>query len=91
MSQDSGLFYKEPRTRKVLDPVHGFIEFDQFYWNIIDTEQFQRLRSVKQLGTTFLVFPGATHSRFEHSVGTGHLAQQYVHYLHRNCPETVAS
>ena len=64
MSQDSSLFYREPKMRMTLDPVHGYIEFDQFYWNIIDTPQFQRLREVKQLGASVLVFPGATHTRF---------------------------
>ncbi len=51
--------------RKYLDPVHGYIGFDQEVWDIIDTPQFQRLREIKQLGISNLVFGGATHTRWE--------------------------
>jgi HD superfamily phosphohydrolase len=58
----------------IKDPVHGNIPFNKFEEKIIDSPEFQRLRGVRQLGMTHLVYPGAMHTRFEHSVGTMHLA-----------------
>lgn len=51
------------------DPIHGHIEFHPLLIRIIDTPQFQRLRYIKQLGGGYYVFPGASHNRFEHSLG----------------------
>lgn len=51
------------------DPIHGHIEFHPLLLHIIDTPQFQRLRHIKQLGATYMVFPGAAHNRFEHCIG----------------------
>jgi uncharacterized protein len=58
----------------VLDPVHGYIELDDFVQELLATPQVQRLRRVRQLGFSNLVYPGANHTRFEHSLGTMHLA-----------------
>ena len=58
----------------IKDPVHGNIPFSEFEGRIMDTPEFQRLRGIRQLGMTYLVYPGAMHTRFEHSVGTMHLA-----------------
>jgi len=58
----------------VLDPIHGYIELDDFIQELIATPQMQRLRRVKQLGFSNLVYPGANHTRFEHSLGAMHLA-----------------
>jgi len=58
----------------VLDPVHGYIELDDLVQDLLSTPQMQRLRRVRQLGFSNLVYPGANHSRFEHSLGTMHLA-----------------
>ncbi|MCA8941446.1 MAG: HD domain-containing protein, partial [Planctomycetes bacterium] len=49
-----------------------------------DTAQFQRLRGIKQLGTASLVFPGAVHTRFEHSIGVLHMVEQFVAAANRN-------
>ena len=52
-----------------MDPVHGPIELHPPCVEIIDTPQFQRLRSILQLGCGYFVYPGASHNRFEHSLG----------------------
>ena len=60
--------------RKVIrDPIHGYIEIDDLAIAIIDTVEMQRLRRIRQLGFSYLVYPGANHTRFEHSLGTYHL------------------
>lgn len=58
----------------IRDAIHGNVEFGELEGRIIDTAEFQRLRGIKQLGMTHLVYPGAVHTRFEHSIGTMHLA-----------------
>ncbi|HSX38049.1 MAG TPA: HD domain-containing protein [Chlamydiales bacterium] len=59
--------------KKIYDPVHGFIPFDEFEKELIDSLPFQRLHYIHQLGIAYLVYPGATHTRFEHSLGVMHL------------------
>lgn len=59
----------------VTDPVHGDIHLNWLEVAIVDTRSFQRLRRIRQLGTTHLVYPGATHSRFSHSLGAVRVAQ----------------
>jgi HD superfamily phosphohydrolase len=54
----------------VYDPVHGYIGLTEEELRIVDTVVFQRLHNIRQLGTAFFVYPGATHSRFAHSLGT---------------------
>jgi len=58
----------------IKDPVHGYVEVDAFARALLDSPALQRLRYVRQLGFSHLVYPGANHSRFEHSLGTMHLA-----------------
>lgn len=60
------------------DPVHGDIPLTAEELRVLDTPEMQRLRHVRQLGAAFLVYPGAQHSRFEHSIGTAHLATRMV-------------
>jgi len=57
------------------DPVHGDIELSRDELRLVDTAEFQRLRGIKQLGSAHLVYPGAVHTRFEHSIGTLHLCE----------------
>lgn len=52
------------------DPLHGSIKLEGVFLELIDTPEFQRLHSIRQLGMAYLVFPGANHTRFSHSIGT---------------------
>ncbi len=58
----------------IQDPVHGNIPIDGIFLEVMDRPEMQRLRSVKQLGLGYLVFPGANHTRFEHCLGAYHLS-----------------
>ena len=57
------------------DPLWNNIRVDELTLKLVDTSVFQRLRYVRQLGLAYLVYPGATHSRFEHALGTYHLSR----------------
>ena len=70
------------------DPIHGRIEIPDYCVRIIDTPEFQRLRYLKQLGCTNFVFHGATHTRFEHSIGVSWLAGEWVRHLMNKQPGT---
>jgi len=65
----------EKGYKTIQDPIHGLIKLDKDTLKLIDTPQFQRLRGIKQLGFAYLVYPGANHTRFEHCIGTMHLAK----------------
>ena len=70
------------------DPVHRYIHVqDQLIWDLIATKEFQRLRRIKQLGTTYLVFHGAEHSRFSHSLGVYEIVRRMVDDVFVNRPE----
>ncbi|MGE0670371.1 MAG: HD domain-containing protein [Parachlamydiales bacterium] len=66
--------YNPAYTKKIYDAVHGFIRFNELERELIDSDPFQRLHYLHQLGISFLVYPGATHTRFEHSLGAMELA-----------------
>jgi HD superfamily phosphohydrolase len=71
-------------TRKyfqIVDPIHEFINVYNYEIHIIDSPIFQRLRRIRQLAGAHLVYPGAQHSRFEHSLGTMHIASQAASIL----------
>ncbi|RKY83752.1 HD domain-containing protein, partial [candidate division KSB1 bacterium] len=59
---------------EIRDPIYGFITPNETEFKIINTKIFQRLRRIKQLAMAYLVYPGANHTRFDHSVGVYHLA-----------------
>ncbi len=59
--------------KSIRDPVHGSITIPDWCVRLLDTPQLQRLRRIKQLGFASLVYPGANHTRFEHSVGVLHI------------------
>ncbi|KAF0690294.1 Aste57867_18320 [Aphanomyces stellatus] len=74
-------------ARKMIkDSVHGCIYLEPICMAIIDTTHFQRLRHLKQLGATYFVYMGATHSRFEHSVGVAFLAESMLMQLRHHQP-----
>lgn len=60
----------------IRDPIHGFIRTNELETALLSSRPMQRLRFIHQLGLTFLVFPGAEHSRFSHALGVMHLAGQ---------------
>ncbi|MBK1839710.1 HD domain-containing protein [Azospirillum sp. YIM B02556] len=77
---------KMSRPQRVRDPIHNLIEFDggQFesmLWRVIQTRPFQRLRRIRQLGFSELVYPGATHTRFAHSLGVFHTARRLMRII----------
>jgi HD superfamily phosphohydrolase len=72
------------------DPVHGDIELSRDELRLVDTAEFQRLRGIKQLGSAWFVYPGATHSRFEHSIGTLHVCEQLLAACNKNAARDPA-
>ena len=64
------------RTHEIRDPIHVFIRLDSDERKVLDSPPFQRLRHIHQLALTYLVYPGATHKRFEHSLGVMELASR---------------
>ncbi|KAI3467516.1 hypothetical protein Pfo_024179 [Paulownia fortunei] len=68
-------------SKHIHDNVHGNIYLDPLSLKFVDTEQFQRLRDLKQLGLSYMVYPGAVHSRFEHSLGVYWLASEAINRL----------
>lgn len=66
----------------IQDPLNGPIKISSEFQKLVDSPEFQRLRYVKQLGMCYLVFPGANHTRFEHSIGTMFLSEMFADTLH---------
>ncbi|KAK6186461.1 hypothetical protein SNE40_008496 [Patella caerulea] len=84
----TGKWKRNDTNYKVMnDPIHGHIEIHPLCMKIIDTPEFQRLRYLKQLGAGYYVYPGASHNRFEHSIGVCHLAGEMVSRLKKQQPE----
>lgn len=70
--------------KTIYDPLHGFIKLNCLEMEWIKTPWFLRLQSIHQLGVAYRVFPGATHTRFEHSLGVMHLATKIFDHLFAN-------
>ena len=72
-------------SKTLNDPIYGFITLNKgILLNIVDHPYFQRLGRIKQLGLTYLVYPGAHHTRFHHAIGAAHLMEQAVQTLKDN-------
>ncbi|MFF2890632.1 HD domain-containing protein [Paenibacillus sp. NPDC057967] len=78
---------REPLTEEKVfkDPVHDYVYVrDQTIWELINTKEFQRLRRIRQLGTTYLTFHGAEHSRFSHSLGVYEITRRIISQFERS-------
>jgi HD superfamily phosphohydrolase len=81
----------EDRGPAIRDPIWEYVYITPEIESLIDTEDFQRLRRISQLGHVSWVYPGARHSRFEHSLGVYHLAKKFLlKLLESNSPLTIA-
>lgn len=70
------------KNKIINDPVFGFINLhSELIFDLVEHPYLQRLRRIKQLGLSFLVYPGANHSRFEHALGASHLMRQAISVL----------
>uniref|UniRef100_A0A6C0JC54 HD domain-containing protein n=1 Tax=viral metagenome TaxID=1070528 RepID=A0A6C0JC54_9ZZZZ len=74
-------------SRQINCPLYGFINITQRMGFIIDTPEFKRLHNLRQLGATYLVYPSANHTRFEHSLGVSHLAKKLLLSLKEKNPD----
>jgi hypothetical protein len=73
---------KRYKLKIINDPVHGFITASSpLIYSILEHPYFQRLRNIKQLGLTYLVYPGACHNRFQHALGAMHLMGRALNTL----------
>src|SRR5262249_55467230 len=81
------------KRKLIRDAVHGDVEMGSLEVELMDTPEFQRLRGIRQLGTAYLVFPSAVHTRFEHSLGTSWMAHRMLESIRRSrtIPQDEAS
>lgn len=84
------------KSQRIRDPLYNLIEFssdpgddtDQIVWSLIQTRPFQRLRRIRQLGFSEFVFPGATHTRFSHSIGAYYIARRLMKIIHHHLEDS---
>ena len=74
MCAEGALTLTTKRYHEIRDPIHGFIKLDSYERSVLNSPPVQRLRNIHQLAMSYLVYPGATHKRFEHSLGVMELA-----------------
>jgi len=82
-----GLAHRMADLKTITDTVHGTIRLDPLTLDLLETLELQRLNSIRQLGLTYLVFPGANHSRVEHCLGVGHVAGEMARSLELSADE----
>lgn len=80
---------KDKYSNRIRDPIHRFIHYSDNEQKIIDSRQFQRLRHLSQLALTYNIYPGAMHSRFEHSLGAMELATRFFEQIFRKDGEQL--
>ena len=68
-------------SRKIRDPIHGFVQVSDRECDLLDIPAMQRLRRVRQLAMAYLIYPGALHTRFDHSLGVLHVASRLCQAL----------
>ncbi len=78
------------REKVFRDPVHDYIHIrDKTILSLINTKEFQRLRRIRQLGTSSYTFHGAEHSRFSHSLGVYEITRRIINNFQRNFPKSM--
>jgi uncharacterized protein len=80
-----------PEPYEIRDPIHGFVRLSQLEWDVVNQPVFQRLRKIRQLAWTDLVYPGAMHTRFEHSLGVMHVSSRLFDTLARRDSQILLS
>src|SRR5215470_16490991 len=74
---------------EIRDPIHNFIRIESEERRVLNSRPFQRLRHIHQLALTYLVYPGATHKRFEHSLGVMELAGRVFDVVADNATDEI--
>ncbi len=77
------------KSHEIRDPVHGLVKLSKKEIAVINTGTFQRLRRIRQLAMAFLVYPGALHTRFDHSIGVMHIAGRICDRLRHLEPKSI--
>ena len=77
------------KSHEIRDPVHGLVKLSKKEIAVINTGTFQRLRRIRQLALAFLVYPGALHTRFDHSIGVMHIAGRICDRLKQLEPKLI--
>lgn len=85
-NEKSAFLLNAGKTSVFRDPIHGLIPVYQWERALIDTEEFQRLRRIHQLSMTYLIYHGAEHTRFGHSIGVMHVAGRVMDHLRKFKP-----
>jgi HD superfamily phosphohydrolase len=78
------MIVKKEKTLQIRDPIHGTLQLSRREVAVVDHPAFQRLRLIKQLGLADLAYPGATHTRYAHGLGTQHVATRMLQSLLRH-------